>query len=111
MKSGWLFALIALAPMACGKRTGSGSLTPGLDAAAPEPDPPSGPRSGRAAGPAPDAAVDLAIADAAPPAAAEDAYRQFISAFNDGYRRRLVSCFNFAASSVSRDIYREVFEE
>ena len=111
MKSGWLFALIALAPAACGKRTGSGSLTPGLDALGPEPDGASVPRPDGATAPARDAAVDTAIADAGPPAPAEDAYRQFISDFNDGYRRRLVSCFNFAASSVSRDIYREVFDD
>jgi hypothetical protein len=108
MKLGSLFVVLGALAAAC--RTHPGPVSAGTDADPPPADvaPAVG---GDTAGPlAVDLGSDLAPPDAGPTVAPDDAYRAFIIAFNEGYRRREVSCFNFSASAVSQDIYREAVD-
>src|SRR5687768_3091504 len=99
MRSRSMVVLLALAELACGKRAPSGIAgvtDAGLEAdgAAAIPEVAQAPEAG-----ADSLLLDAAGADAGLRSPGELAYQQFIDAYNDRYRRRLVGCFNFNAST------------
>jgi hypothetical protein len=112
MKSGPLAVFLAVAALACAKH-GSGSPPDGGAAGADTT--PGAPDAPFAA--APDAGLAIDASDAAftgdtgllsPP---ELGYVQFVAAYNAGYRRRLVGCFNFDPRTLAQTNYRDTSSE